>query len=159
MKRCSYCGAEYPDEATACAIDGTLFDKPQPENKPDSINIERLWIPYLILWSVTSGLGVLLYLNRWQRMDATLPTWALIILRFVVFLRPLSIVAIWWGSRSGVVAYIFLSAVSMCVCMAIGQKIALGGIIGIIILIILVRPKWRQMIWAVQMPANENDDT
>jgi hypothetical protein len=31
MKRCSYCGAEYPDDALACAIDGTPFDNPQPQ--------------------------------------------------------------------------------------------------------------------------------
>jgi hypothetical protein len=91
-------------------------------------------------------------------MDAALPAWALVILRFAVFLRPLSIFAIWWGSRSGVVAYIGLSVVSMSVLLAIGQKMALAGIIGIIIFIILVRPKWRQMVWAVQMPVDESDD-
>jgi hypothetical protein len=31
MKRCSYCGAEYPDDATACAIDQTPFEDVQIE--------------------------------------------------------------------------------------------------------------------------------
>jgi|GEM_PF-5471183 len=31
MKRCSYCGAEYPDDATECAIDKTPFVEVQPE--------------------------------------------------------------------------------------------------------------------------------
>jgi hypothetical protein len=91
-------------------------------------------------------------------MSATLPAWALVILRFIAFLRPLSIVAMWWNSRSGVVAYLGLSFVAMCICVAIGLKIALGGIIGAVILIVLVRPRWQQMIWPVQMPVNENDD-
>ena len=36
MKKCSYCGAEYPDDAVKCAVDETLFDltagPPPPEN-------------------------------------------------------------------------------------------------------------------------------
>jgi hypothetical protein len=31
MKQCSYCGAEYPDDATECAIDKTPFVEVQPE--------------------------------------------------------------------------------------------------------------------------------
>lgn len=31
MKRCSYCGAEYPDDATECAIDQTPFVEVQSE--------------------------------------------------------------------------------------------------------------------------------
>ena len=164
MKRCPYCGTEYTDEATECAMDRTLFNKPQAESKPSSIDLKRLWTPYLILCSIGSGYGVLSYLGHWQHMDGTfrnlgLPGWTLRILRLVVFLRPLSIVAIWWNSRSGVVAYIALSIVSICVCLAIGLTIALVGIIGFIIFIILVRPKWGQMIWAVQMPVDKNEDT
>jgi len=157
MKRCPYCGAEYPDEATVCATDGTPFDKPQPQGKPESLKIERLWIPYLVLCSIASGIAILLYLTHWQRMSATLPAWALAIFRFIVFLRPLSIVAMWWGSRSGVVAYLALSVVATCVCVAIGLTIALGSIIGAVILIVLVRPRWQQMIWAVEMPGDKSD--
>ncbi len=31
MKKCSYCGAEYPDDATVCATDQTPLDSPSPE--------------------------------------------------------------------------------------------------------------------------------
>jgi hypothetical protein len=30
MKKCSYCGAEYPDDAVVCAIDHTALDSPPP---------------------------------------------------------------------------------------------------------------------------------
>jgi hypothetical protein len=28
MKKCSYCGAEYPDDAVICAVDHTPFERP-----------------------------------------------------------------------------------------------------------------------------------
>lgn len=34
MKRCSYCGAEYPDDATECAVDKTPFEEASPEAVP-----------------------------------------------------------------------------------------------------------------------------
>jgi hypothetical protein len=40
MKKCSYCGAEYPDDAVMCAIDHTPFECPsEPSPPPES---ERL---------------------------------------------------------------------------------------------------------------------
>lgn len=38
MKKCSYCGAEYPDDAVMCPIDRTRFDRPveTPLAKPDA---------------------------------------------------------------------------------------------------------------------------
>jgi len=35
MKTCSYCGAEYPDEAVECAIDHTPFERPGKSLPPD----------------------------------------------------------------------------------------------------------------------------
>jgi predicted amidophosphoribosyltransferase len=34
MKKCSYCGAEYPDDATVCAVDQTPFDGAHLEEVP-----------------------------------------------------------------------------------------------------------------------------
>jgi hypothetical protein len=36
MKTCSYCGAEYPDDAVMCTIDHTTFERPPAESpKPE----------------------------------------------------------------------------------------------------------------------------
>jgi hypothetical protein len=43
MKRCPYCGTEYPDDATACAIDQTPFGETSPEPAA-SIKLPRFGI-------------------------------------------------------------------------------------------------------------------
>ena len=35
MKKCSYCGAEHPDDATVCAVDQTPFDGARLEDVPE----------------------------------------------------------------------------------------------------------------------------
>jgi hypothetical protein len=35
MKKCSYCGAEYPDDAVMCAIDQTPFERPSEPPLPE----------------------------------------------------------------------------------------------------------------------------
>jgi hypothetical protein len=35
MKKCSYCGAEYPDEAAMCTIDHTPFESPAEPQKSE----------------------------------------------------------------------------------------------------------------------------
>ena len=35
MKNCPYCGAEYPDDATECAIDQTPFERPIKPSPPE----------------------------------------------------------------------------------------------------------------------------
>jgi hypothetical protein len=47
MKKCSYCGAEYPDDAVMCAVDETPFDlsggpPPSPENGPAQYDLAPL---------------------------------------------------------------------------------------------------------------------
>ncbi len=42
MKKCSYCGKEYPDEATVCAIDGQPMisdDAGVPQTKPNQTSV------------------------------------------------------------------------------------------------------------------------
>jgi hypothetical protein len=36
MKKCSYCGADYPDDAVVCAVDHTPLDRPaEPPSEPE----------------------------------------------------------------------------------------------------------------------------
>jgi hypothetical protein len=46
MKKCSYCGAEYPDDAVVCAIDHTALDSPPPsrEEKHSGLGIASFGI-------------------------------------------------------------------------------------------------------------------
>lgn len=48
MKRCSYCGTEYPDEATVCAIDQTPFEEPRLVEAPPVANKIRRQMPMLL---------------------------------------------------------------------------------------------------------------
>jgi hypothetical protein len=161
MKQCSYCGAKYPDEATACTIDSTPLDAPAhtPTAHPTSepFKNDRLWFLFLGYCTIITVFGIFSYISNWQRMDDALPAGALIILRCIVFLRPFAILAMWWDSRSGVVAEIAFNFISIGVCAAIGLKTAFSGIIGVIILILLVRPRWQHMVWDAKIPGNDKD--
>ena len=41
MKKCSYCGAEYPDDAVMCAIDHTPFESPNEPSTPLPPELKR----------------------------------------------------------------------------------------------------------------------
>jgi hypothetical protein len=41
MKKCSYCGAEYPDDADMCAIDHTPFESPSEPSPPLPPELKR----------------------------------------------------------------------------------------------------------------------
>lgn len=106
----------------------------------------------MLLCSVVAGVLVFMYLTNWQRMSAALPFLPLTVLRFIVFLRPLAIVAIWWKSRWGVVAFIALCIIASLTNFAIGINSALEDIVGCVFFIILVRTQWERMTWDLQVP-------
>jgi hypothetical protein len=59
MKKCPYCGAEYPDDATACAIDQTPFGEVPSEASP------RLKLPTFAIFSeykIPVSLSIVSYL-------------------------------------------------------------------------------------------------
>ena len=105
--------------------------------------------PFLIFCFLVSAFSIAIYIDRWDRMTAALPAWAVIVLRSIVLLRPLCLLAIWLWSRSGVVGYILLSAVTIFVLLAVGQPVGFVGIGGVAILIALARSKWKFMVWGI----------
>jgi hypothetical protein len=164
MKKCSYCGAEYPDDVTVCVIDQTPFNKTHFVGEPPSrmnIPVKRgILLMVYLLWCFVVGVYVAkLYVDRWNAMSAAYPTWAGYTLRATVFLRLPSLVAIYLWSRSGVVGYVLLSAIEMAVGVALGFQQDLLGIIGVILLVALVWPKWQFMSWGIsscpKMPVSE----
>ena len=168
MKQCPYCGAKYPDDATICAIDETPLEElqsrepvtePQAQAKPAIPRIERLWTPYLILCSVFSGFMVLLCIISRQHMNDTWPAFQLAILRLTIFLSLWALVAIWWKNRWGVVAFVALGIISVCLDLVRhGIDSGIQGIITYIVFIVMVRPQWRKMTWDFQTPEDRGKD-
>jgi len=57
MKKCSYCGAEYPDDAVVCVVDQTPFTAESPATFADAAS----WTPHSPLaLALTSGLAAFL---------------------------------------------------------------------------------------------------
>ena len=113
------------------------------------VNRGRWLTVFLVFASFLSIIAICLYLDRWDRMSALLPTWAVVTLRIIVFLRPVCLLAIWLWSRTGVVGYIILTAVAIPACVAVGVGQSVVGVVGVVILVALVRPKWRYMSWGI----------
>ncbi len=62
-------------------------------------------------------------------------------------LRCISIIAVWFWSKSGVIAYVALSVVALSLLLAEGATPSLRGFAGDVILILLVITKWKYMTW------------
>jgi len=170
MKQCPYCGAEYPDNAAVCAIDETplegtqrqknTLEEPQVHKKTAALSIERLWTPYLILCSISSGFNVLICLAKWKQMNNTMPGSPLTMLRLVILLTPWAIVGIWWKNRSGVLAFIALGIIGAYVdLVTYGIGSAIHAITAYIVFTFLVRPQWGHMTWDIQTPEKQSNDT
>jgi hypothetical protein len=79
MKRCSYCGAEYTDDVTVCAIDQTPFDKNYLPEGPTVAPVIKRKIPirlsivsYCFFASGVSYLGwfaIFVYLDRFLPLN------------------------------------------------------------------------------------------
>jgi hypothetical protein len=95
MKKCPYCGAEYPDEATVCAIDQTPFE----EEEPHTSESFRQFLQSSVGLAIITGLAILLintgvycaagraYLKIWNHPDYVIPPPAHEIIGLSSFLR------------------------------------------------------------------------
>jgi hypothetical protein len=97
-----------------------------------------------------------MYIVTWQKMVSLFPAWALYFLVGIVILRFFSVLAVWFWSKSGVVAYVLLSVVAMTLLVSVGQNLSLLGIGGAIILVALVWRKWQYMSWGVSSVPKES---
>jgi len=112
---------------------------------------------FLILVFIIAIGGTASYLFMWNRMAARFPVWSLYILATVSALRIFSVLAVWFWSRSGVVAYVVLSAVAIPVLLAVGLKLSIVGIGGAIILVAFVWNKWKYMSWSFSTTPKVSD--
>ena len=61
------------------------------------------------------------YLSVWYRMLILYPHWAAFTFLAIAVLRLLSIAAIWYWSRVGIIVYFLLAAGSFAVCAVVGS--------------------------------------
>lgn len=122
-----------------------------------------IWLSgFLILALVASLAGITSYFLTWQEMNTLLPAWAHYCLLSIALLRPASIIAIWFWSRSGVVAYALLSFLALIVLLANKNSFSLIGLVGMAILVAVVWSKWKYMSWGFSlspMPTNVTQTT
>ena len=113
----------------------------------DQVTRGPLLTAYLVLLSLSAIVGVGSFPFLWHDLSAQYPTWALIYMVVSGVLRILALVALWLWSRWGLVAYVALTIVAVPVLTSIGGKMFLFGIVGSLLLVILVWPKWKHMSW------------
>lgn len=96
MKKCSYCGAEYPDETVLCAVDQTRLDSPLPalEQKHSGIGIASFIISIVVgcLMLTVIGIGSVFAAHRVPG-ERTYPGQTLVGLA-IIFLAAVDVIAI-----------------------------------------------------------------
>jgi hypothetical protein len=118
---------------------------------------------YLVLWFAVSIVGIVTQLLAWDAMTASTPSGILLALRIAIFVRPFCIAAVWYWSRTGVIALILLTVLLAVFVSAEGFLVGAFGIIAPVLLIVLVRPIWRFMYWGPArrskvVPENDEGD-
>ena len=111
--------------------------------------IRGKWLTFFLLLGFFGCLAVAAsYIFAGHSITPEYPTWVINLLATTATLRALSVLAIWFWSKSGVVTYILLSVIAVPVLLSVGVKAGIfGGIVGIIILVVLIREKWQFMSW------------
>jgi hypothetical protein len=101
---------------------------------------------YLVLLLLLSLFVLFQYIYYWNTIAATSP-WILFTFSLIVILRILSIVAIWFFSKIGIVSFILLTIAGIPLSMSAGTKLGCYGILGATLLLVLIKPKWKYMTW------------
>jgi hypothetical protein len=109
------------------------------------------WLTAFLLVAFFGGLGIAAsYIFSGHKIAPEYPAWIIYLLATTATLRVISVLAIWFWSKSGVVAYILLSVIAVPVLLSVGVKASLfGGIVGTVILITLTHKKWQFMSWGL----------
>lgn len=111
-----------------------------------------VWLSGFLILVVLASIGdMVTYIHLWNEMASLYPMWAIYILFSIAVLRFFSAVAIWYWSKTGVVAYVALSAAAIIILLYLGQNLSLIGIGGAVILIALSRSKWGYMSWSLSL--------
>jgi hypothetical protein len=117
-------------------------------------NLRRGWMltTFLLFIIILSVAAVIGYIFLGEKMNGLYPTWVLFSLLIDSVLRGLSAIAVWFWSKSGVILYATLSAISTSIMVYFGFNQAYLGIGGALVLILLVKSKWQYMSWGVIPP-------
>jgi len=97
---------------------------------------------------VALATGVI-YPMHWHALITKYPAWSIYSLTAIEFLRLPAVIAIWFWSRSGVVAYVALTAASIPISSAMGVQFSPVGLVGTGLLLFLIRNKWEYMSWSI----------
>lgn len=109
----------------------------------------RLLSAYLFCWLVVSVASVGVFVASWSALAASLPLWACLALTGIGILRALSLAAVWFWSRTGVIANIVLTVVTIAISLALHETRGVLGAVALLVLLLLVRSKWQHMTWSI----------
>src|SRR5262245_61182026 len=118
---------------------------------PDHIERGTALSAYLVLVGGAHALLLLGYAISW---DAKLlvPRWYVAVLMGLICVRLLSIVAIWFWSKLGVVVFAAATAVTAWLAYSIDQRGSMVGVLMLVLLLFLLKNKWQHMHWGLTRP-------
>ena len=101
--------------------------------------------------TIIAGLSFLADISVWYRLFILYPRWAAFAMLAISVMRLFSVVAIWFWSRCGVIAYVLVEIVSMIVWSSVGRLDILNivELLGAALLLALLRRQWAGMPWGV----------
>lgn len=115
---------------------------------------------YLFCWLTVSLASVAAFVASWSELTESLPLWACLALTSIGVLRALSLAGVWFWSRTAVIANIVLTAVTVVISLSLHEIRGVLGAVALLVLLLLVRSKWKHMTWSVSAsPRTQTDAT